>query len=458
MSMTSYVLVTLLFASTCDQLAGISVAPNLRRGQSQQSPAQPSPIGHLSFVEAQSNRSLLQASVALDKRGDHTLMRPHAGKGAEKISFALFAKNFYGDNAKESNFQIDTIIRLEWKDPRIVDLIPSDLDSMTISSDVARKKMWMPDVVVTNRDIDRYEILSSSVTLNRNGQAVKIERVHVKICEKFVLVDYPFDTEHFRVIIASSKYMLDDLVLVPDTRANSSGVDCKFGGYYIDGFELKSFEEIDGQLKKSRGMINIKATRNMEKYRQDHLVPTFIVLIISCAVFYFPMVGPFVVPRLALSVLCLLNFTNLMIKSGNALPGAAPFNWNDLLNQQVQFIMFLVIVTNIFAEICEHTFQAKWLAERINYEAMAFFPCFAAFDVSFVLLTGNYEFMKLRTATIVIQSITFLIGGCYAAWVIVMFVADKRTKEMIAKNADTPVLSSQMAFSTIVKRARSTAK
>merc|ERR1719262_1608393 len=94
--------------------------------------------------------------------------------------------------------------------------------------------------------------------------------------------------------------------------------------------------------------------RQLDKYQEQHLVPTFIVLTISWCVFYFPFAGPFIMPRLALSVLALLTFTNLMLKSSRELPGSAPFNWNDLFNQQIQALMFTTIVTNISTEVVFH--------------------------------------------------------------------------------------------------------
>merc|ERR1719287_348876 len=103
--------------------------------------------------------------------------------------------------------------------------------------------------------------------------------------------------------------------------------------------------------------MDIEVRRSLDKYSQDHLMPSFIILTISWAVFYFPFANPFITPRLALSIIALLTFTNLMVKSIKELPGSAPFNWNDLFNQQIQSLMFVTIILNIASEICDHTFE-----------------------------------------------------------------------------------------------------
>jgi hypothetical protein len=211
--------------------------------------------------------------------------------------------------------------------------------------------------------------------------------------KKFALQDYPFDTQRLTVRIASSKYMLNELVLLPDKGVVNghyvSGVKENIWGLYsFERWDANSYNTSDGVLEKSRGAMEITLKRKITKYYEDHLVPSFIALMISWAVFYFPFANFFITPRLALSILALLTFTNLMVKSSKELPGAAPFNWNDLFNQQIQTLMFITILLNICAEIAFHTFKKEGLARLMNNHAKVLMPMMSIINIVMILGGG----------------------------------------------------------------------
>jgi cbb3-type cytochrome oxidase subunit 3 len=269
-------------------------------------------------------------------------------------------------------------------------LIPVGLDKVSMGWEQAVKLIWMPGIVVTNRDIEKYEIISASVTIFRSGEVHRVERANSRIMKKFLLEDYPFDTQDLDVNIASSKYMTDEVVLVPDKTEFASGVEENIWGLYnLNSWKTTSIESFDGDLKKSRGILNINVKRTLDKYSQDHLIPSSIVLIISWAVFYFPFANPFITARLALSVLALLTFTNLIVKSTKELPGAAPFNWNDLLNQQIQTLMFITIIVNISSEIMMHQFEREKTARSMNHEAKVLLPGMGILNIILIISSAQ---------------------------------------------------------------------
>ena len=184
--------------------------------------------------------------------------------------------------------------------------------------------------------------------------------------------------QNLAVNIASSKYMLDGVRLVEDEESGTSGVEeAVWGLYDLQNWTTSVYESYDGELQKSRGTLNIRIARSLNKYSQDHLWPSLIMVAISCGVFYFPFVNKFIVARLALSILALLAFTNLVVKSTKELPGAAEFNWNDLWNQQVQILMFIVIVVNLSTEVWFHKFENVTTAKRMNHEGKFIIPFLA---------------------------------------------------------------------------------
>merc|ERR1719454_896390 len=130
----------------------------------------------------------------------------------------------------------------------------------------------------------------------------------------------------------------------------------------------------------------------IENYQENHMMPAGMLLVISWGVFWFPFaIAQFITPRLALSILALLSFTQLVLKSVAVLPDSAPTNWNDTLNQQIQWVMFITIVVNIFSEICFHQYSLKDFGERVNNEAKFLLPFLSITALSIILTAGKYK-------------------------------------------------------------------
>lgn len=166
-------------------------------------------------------------------------------------------------------------------------------------------------------------------------------------------------------------------------------------------------------IKKSRGVLEIQVKRTFDKYGEAHLMPTMLFLAISWGVFWFPFQNPFITPRLALSILALLSFTNLVIKSSSELPSGAPANWNDVLNYQVQAMMFCTIVLNIFSEICKHQLKLEDLANQINKECKVLMPFISIIVLAIVLSAGRWKLLSVMAAAIVTKSVIMVVMGTY---------------------------------------------
>lgn len=361
----------------------------------------------------------LNSKTAPKKPVDIKTVRPSAHKGVpEIVTFGLFAKAFFGAMLKNNKFSMDTVLVLQWKDPRVAQLVPDGTDRLSMSGKMASLKIWMPDVVVTNRDIGKYDKISTSVTMYKTGEVMMVERAGVVLNMLYELDQYPFDAQKLAVKVASSKYMLDEVELKASEDKTHSGVNAEIfdgSGYQLSSWKVFAFKETDGALKKSRGVLEVTVSRTFNKYSESHLMPASLLLVISWGVFWFPFQNPFITPRLALSILALLSFTTLMIKSSSALPGGAPHNWNDTLNQQVQAMMFCTIVLNIFSELCKHQLKVEALAVSINHEAKVLLPILSITVCILAMGSGAYGWMTLSTAGIVSKALIGIVMGIYLA-------------------------------------------
>jgi len=396
-------------------------------------PAASAPTNETSQELVQLDNGMKNTKVA---KIEPILLRPNAGKGVDTVSFGMKVMNFYGTSLKKHTCHLDIVMSFRWQDPRVIDLIPEGLSELSMAWTQAVDLMWMPGMVVTNRDIEEYEIVSASVTIHTTGEVLRVERANTVVMKKFDLGTYPFDAQTLEIKIASSKYMINEVALVANNNASGVPQDGEFGLYEVVGWQTQVYDTADGSLLKSRGKLDINVERNLGKYVDDHLIPTAIILVISWSVFFFPFEKPFITPRLALSILALLQFTNLMVKSGKELPGAAPFNWNDLLNQQIQLFMFITIVLNIFTEIVCHQFEKEPEARKLNNEAKVLVPTLSAANIIIILGSAEYQTMTVSMATIVTKSSAVIIITTYFVYA---FRAVTAKKEGLEEEAIAPV-------------------
>lgn len=348
------------------------------------------------------------------------VVRPSAGKEPDKVQFGMYAKSFYGADVKSNKFMIDLIMTLKWVDKRVAKVIPDGMETMTLGNEESARKIWLPGVEITNRDIRKYELISTTVQINKKGEVTKVERSNTVVKKKFDLQHFPFDEQDLLTKIASTKYMLSEVELVPDSDPELSGV--KDGIFYGESYELlnwktSSVEDVDGALQKSRGVLNLQVKRMADKYWQSHLIPLFLIICISWGVFFFPYIGPFITPRLALSILALLSFTNLDLKMASQLPEGAPYNWNDLLNNSVQCCMFSTIILNIFCEVAFHQFKTEDVAKGMNHECKILLP-FVGSSVIFMVLAnaGPHGMLDLATVSIITKIFLICTVGVYTIW------------------------------------------
>jgi len=355
--------------------------------------------------------------VSHKAKDDIKSIRPSASAGVpDVVRFGVFTKNFFGAALKQNKFTVDAIVAVSWNDTRVSALVPPGLDRLSMSGKQALSTIWMPEVIVTNRDIRRWDVISTGVTIFKTGEVMKIERASYQILQMFELSQYPFDTQDLLIKVASGKYMLNEVVLEPDEDESISGAKKEIfegTGYALKKHRVFAFAETDGALKKSRGVLELTVKRLFDKYKESHLMPTCLLLMISWAVFWFPFQNPFITPRLALSILCLIAFTNLMVKSSGELPDGAPNNWNDTFNFQVQVMMFFTIVINIFSEVCKHQVNLEELAQSINHEAKIVLPCLSLVNCGLVMGSGAYGWMSLGAAGVVTKLVIVIGMGSY---------------------------------------------
>lgn len=387
-------------------------------------------------------QQLSKPSKKSAKSASSFLPRPNVGKGPDVITFGMMAKNFYGVNVKENDFTIDMVLTLMWEDKRTTKLIPKGAKNITLSQEEAGNKVWLPEIVVTNRDVDKYQIISTAVMLHEDGHVVKVQRLEVRVKDMYQLKQYPFDSQDLEVKIASSQYMSNAVKLQQSNDESYSGISdapifMKGTGFALKGWKIEAIEDNNGLLKKSRGVYTIDVHRTFGSYSSSHLVPSICVMLLACGVFFFPFIGPFVVPRLLMSVVAYLVFTNLKSKSEAALPGTAPNTWNDVFNTNVMLFMLIAAFINVYCEVRFHVTAVTEVAAKMNYEMKLIMPSMSVALTTLVMVCGaNHCDQSAIDITIKV----LIIVGTLAYVVLCEF----RTKEALNKKKEEEAIRNKL--------------
>lgn len=367
------------------------------------------PRGVLASVEGGEGLHMVGVSAT-------TLPRPQIAAGSgdpDIVYFGLYGKTFYGTDLKAQEYTIDSILTMQWVDPRTIAMVPAGQDHFTLADGDSIGTIWTPGINITNGAGSRFDRISSSLTVTRDGKVTQVDEVLAVVKTKFILNNFPFDEQTLQLNVASMQYMLNEVKLSPIDEIVYSGLRKGFfdGSEYTESsFTVKTYEDIDGPLKKSRGSMEIGVTRSLFRFQRNFLVPAFLYLAISCAVFWLPFSPTYVTPRVALSIFILLIFANLAANADNELPSSAPYNWKDLLCFTIQLQMFIVVCLNILIEIAYHSMKCTVTATHISSELKIVAPLVGALSMTIILVAATTPEapLGLRGMTLLMPVMFFL--------------------------------------------------
>lgn len=334
----------------------------------------------MKFALKRANKALKNAS-ATQKASSLELspidVRPNFGNLPTLVEFAMLAKNFYGADVKKSTVAMDIVLTLQWVDNRTRALVPPGLKELTLSQARAERLMWMPFVAVTNRDLEGSQVTSTGVTVDSQGVVQKIQRMLVVAKNSFDIRAFPFDMQTFKFRIASTTFMADELQLKEMEGEGISGVkEGIFTGQEYDfvSASQRVFEDQDGALVKSRGELNIEVKRNSDAYVKNLLVPELLLVAIAYTVFLFPQAAPFIMPRVATSMMSFMALMVLSLRTSAMLPTRGSSSWIDVFEESCMMMMFTTLCLNVLVEVLEHECKLNPVASAMQKELRVGLP------------------------------------------------------------------------------------
>jgi len=250
----------------------------------------------------------------------------------------------------------------------------------------------MPDIVISNRDIGGQERLSAAFELHKDGTVVKTERLLLRVKQHFDVTAFPFDYQRPKIILSSATLMSDDLVLQEMSDGTLMGA--KPGLFDDREFHFESdkttvFEEVDANLKKSRGKLVMTLRRDWTRYLQTTILPEIFLILISFTVFWMPRATPFAMPRVATNLISFLTLMTLSISTSSMLPtDRAGMAWIELFADSMQMQNSFILFLNVYVDWVYCTLDLKELGEKMTNELAFLFPLMGSIVV-FICFMGR---------------------------------------------------------------------
>jgi len=216
--------------------------------------------------------------------------------------------------------------------------------------------------------------------------------------------------------------MTNELQLSVLENPDFSGVNAdvfNISGFTFQSVREETYEETDGSLQKSRGSLGISITRDYRPVLSSVIVPEILLLSISWSVFFFPMLPPFVMPRVATSLIALLSSMTLAVRTSGLLPAKRNgYVWIEFFGECCQVLMLFTVCLNILVEVIYHEWKLNELASKMTIELRYVYVGLMSlvFTLCFWGSTRRDEIDGLSPVVLTTRLMLFVSLFCYLAY------------------------------------------
>lgn len=345
--------------------------------------------------------------------------RPHSGFEADILHHGIFCRSVTDINMLDGTFAADFVVTLHWTDRRAASVVPAGVTEVTMAERFARKRIWIPDVTLTNRHIFGMDPISTAFTVDIWGNVTKVQRIIATLNNAYDVTNFPFDKQRLTVKLGSTFLMSNQLKFVPDP-AMMGMADGVFSNsdFSLIGFSAAVEDEVDGDLRKSRGTFSIRIERLYLPYLQSHILHEVLMMFISWSVYWYPLTAPFAMPRVFTALISFLTLIMMGTKTTMLIPVRGTFSWISLFQANCQTLMFINIWLNVFILTIDHAFGHQKRAEMIEREAFLFFPSVTCIILSICIFTSaetaSVDILGVVCSCLIVVFFFSFVG--YEAW------------------------------------------
>jgi len=263
-----------------------------------------------------------------------------------------------------------------------------------MSKDDVKRRIWVPDVRVTNRALAGDDDLFWEVKVNRDGRCMLVRRVIATVSNSIDFTAYPFDRFNLQVELGSPKTFFGEMALtVAPALLDRSTQAVKPEIFALTRFIFQdwdvqqknvvnpAFDKTTGSLDMgfSRVLLTMKVDRYWWKVFEVTMIPELVMVAIMWMVTWYPRLPHFTMAKAASLMIALLTLMGSRNGTSSKLPqGRCATCWLEGFEDMLMYLAGLMLCMNVYMEIVYHKWEQAELAERMSATAKWAFPSLCA--------------------------------------------------------------------------------
>jgi hypothetical protein len=297
----------------------------------------------------------------------------------------LYGLNIFSIDEREETFEIEAFIYADWFDDRLAfDPAAAGTETKIFQGETAvemlKTEVWWPDLEVVDVRGPR-DRLHTTLTIDYDGFVTYTERFHANIWQPFFFDEFPFDSHTISFTVAPFFYTNEQVAFIgPEDfleegeRVEKPDLSWKTNEWSIDSVE--SVVEWGDDFDFSKTTLFIKISRLSQFYISNVLVPLFLIVAISWAVFWMDFGNMHLADRLSVSFTSVLTVVAFDFVTADNLPRLAYQTVLDVVITFSYVILTLSVLENVLAylqykknerEIQRLDRVARWLFPIVYY-------------------------------------------------------------------------------------------
>lgn len=310
---------------------------------------------------------------------------PPPDQNPVEVYVDLYGLNIFSINEQEETFEIEAFIYADWFDDRLAfDPAVAGTETKVFQGETAvemlKTDVWWPDLEVVDVRGPR-ERLHTTLTIDYDGFVTYTERFHANIWQPFFFEEFPFDAHTISFTVAPFFYTNEQVAFVgPEDfleegeRLEREDLSWETNEWSIDNVE--SVVDRGEDFDFSTTTMFIEISRLPQFYISNVILPLFLIVAISWAVFWMDFGSMHLADRLSVSFTSVLTVVAFDFVTADNLPLLSYQTVLDVVLTFSYIILSLSVLENVIAylnfrkngdDVQRLDRMARWLFPVVYY-------------------------------------------------------------------------------------------
>ena len=270
----------------------------------------------------------------------------------------LYGLNIFAIDEQAETFEIEAFIYADWFDDRLAfDPVEAGTETKIFQGETAvellKTDVWWPDLEVVDVRGPR-ERLNTTLTIDYDGFVTYTERFHANIWQPFFFEEFPFDSHTISFTVSPFFYTSEQVAflgpedfLEEGERLEREDLDWETNEWRIDSVVSEVYRGDDFEFSTSTMFIEI--SRLPQFYISNVILPLFLIVAISWAVFWMDFGSMHLADRLSVSFTSVLTVVAFDFVTADNLPLLSYQTVLDVVLTFSYVVLSLSVLENVVA-------------------------------------------------------------------------------------------------------------